>query len=50
MKPGQQITATLRLVRPLGRGAMGEVWEAEHIALGARVAVKFISPQARFPC
>ena len=29
-----------RLERPLGAGAMGEVWEATQLAIGARVAVK----------
>ncbi|AKT38924.1 serine/threonine-protein kinase [Chondromyces crocatus] len=43
MDAGELITPNLRLVRPLGRGAGGEVWLAEHLALDARVAVKFIA-------
>lgn len=46
MKPGQQLTPTLRLVRPLGRGAVGQVWVAEHLGLGTKVAVKIITPRA----
>ncbi|AKT39194.1 serine/threonine-protein kinase [Chondromyces crocatus] len=44
MLAGQQITPTLKLVRPLAEGAMGSVWIAEHLTLGVQVAVKFMSP------
>ncbi|EYF01794.1 Serine-threonine protein kinase [Chondromyces apiculatus DSM 436] len=43
---GQQISPTLRLVRPLGQGAMGSVWVAEHLGLNTQVAVKFMTPAA----
>jgi serine/threonine-protein kinase len=39
---GQLITPTLRLVRALGRGGMGSVWVADHLALHTQVAVKFM--------
>ena len=43
--PGQQVTQSLRLVRQLGKGGMGEVWVAQHLALETEVAIKFISPE-----
>ncbi|HSN97290.1 MAG TPA: serine/threonine-protein kinase, partial [Candidatus Nanopelagicales bacterium] len=42
MRTGQQVTPTIKLVRPLGQGAMGNVWVADHQGLGTQVAVKFI--------
>jgi serine/threonine-protein kinase len=35
-------TARYRALKLLGRGGMGEVYEAEHVALGSRVVVKII--------
>jgi serine/threonine-protein kinase len=43
LMPGLMVTPNVRLVRPLGQGAMGEVWQAEHVTLKTRVAVKFVS-------
>ncbi|MBI4704495.1 MAG: serine/threonine protein kinase [Deltaproteobacteria bacterium] len=42
-KPGTPIGSNLRLVRQLGRGAMGSVWVADHLTLHSQVAVKFMS-------
>ena len=43
--PGMMVTANVRLERPLGEGAMGAVWVADHLTLKTKVAVKFISAQ-----
>src|SRR5947208_14419260 len=43
LETGAQITANVRLLRPLGAGGMGAVWIAEHRALGTQVAVKFLA-------
>ncbi len=56
MIPGRIILDRYRIIRVIGRGGMGVVVEAEHLALGSRVAIKFlrddvhseISPDARF--
>ena len=42
---GEHVTEHIRLVRELGRGAMGSVWVADHLTLETHVAVKFINRQ-----
>lgn len=37
------VSQNVRLTRPLGEGAMGSVWVADHLTLETEVAVKFIS-------
>jgi serine/threonine-protein kinase len=45
LSPGVVLGARYRLVAPLGRGSMGEVWRAQHVSLGVEVAIKTIDPQ-----
>ena len=47
VRPGLLVTPSVRLARPLDRGAMGEVWLADHLTLGAPVAVKLIAAELR---
>jgi eukaryotic-like serine/threonine-protein kinase len=44
IEAGTMITATVRLIEPLAHGGMADLWRAEHLGLGIRVAVKFITP------
>jgi len=39
------VSTNVRLTEPLGEGAMGCVWAADHLTLHTRVAVKFISAE-----
>ena len=39
---GQTLTDKYRVVRQIGRGGMGVVYEAEHVQLGKRVAIKLM--------
>jgi serine/threonine protein kinase len=43
--PGSIIAAKYELERELGRGAMGTVWQATHLSLGQRIAIKVISTE-----
>ncbi len=43
-EPGMLVNPSVRLVEPLGKGGMGSVWVAEHLALEIQVAVKIIDP------
>lgn len=43
--PGETIAGKFRVVRVLGQGGMGVVVDAEHLMLGKRVALKFMSPK-----
>jgi eukaryotic-like serine/threonine-protein kinase len=43
--PGQIFLDRFRVVRFLARGGMGEVYEAEDLELGTRVAIKTIRPE-----
>jgi eukaryotic-like serine/threonine-protein kinase len=45
--PGATISGRFRIDRLLGRGAMGAVWRARHLALDLDVAVKFIDGALR---
>jgi eukaryotic-like serine/threonine-protein kinase len=39
------VAGKYEIVRVIGRGGMGSVWEGRHATLGTRVAVKFIDPE-----
>ncbi|HWA77981.1 MAG TPA: protein kinase [Polyangiaceae bacterium] len=38
------IAGKYRLIRPLGHGGMGAVWQAEHLTLHSPVAIKLLDP------
>src|SRR6266478_2546435 len=42
---GQLIGGKYTIVRLLGRGGMGKVYEAKHAALARRFAIKFLQPR-----
>ncbi len=46
---GTFVTPSVRLVRRLRRGGMGEVWIADHLSLRTQVVVKFLGQDADNP-
>src|ERR1700735_2280992 len=42
---GSIVGGKYRVLEMIGSGGMGTVWSGEHVALGTRVAIKFIRPQ-----
>lgn len=45
MQEGQHLTPKYRIVRLLGDGGMGAVYEGRHEVLGSRVAIKILHPE-----
>jgi eukaryotic-like serine/threonine-protein kinase len=45
LQSGSVISGRFRLERELGRGGMGTVWEARHLALETQVAIKFLKSE-----
>jgi eukaryotic-like serine/threonine-protein kinase len=46
-RAGAVIGGRYRLQAPIGAGAMGEVWRADHVSLGTTVAVKLVDTAER---
>ncbi|MEP7120650.1 MAG: serine/threonine-protein kinase [Byssovorax sp.] len=46
LRPGVLIAGRFRVERKIGSGGMGEVWSGEQTALGVRVALKTLLPEA----
>ena len=44
LSPGSLVADRYRLIRPLGEGGMGEVWEATNTVTGRLVAIKRLRP------
>ncbi len=44
---GRMVTGCYRILSVIGRGAMGAVYEAEHVSSGKRVAVKAMLPEMK---
>lgn len=45
---GDILVGKYRLTRKLGQGGMGAVYEAEHLRLGQKVAVKIVLPEVAY--
>ncbi len=45
LEPGQVLAARYRVAAFLGQGAVGEVYEAEDLELGERIALKILRPE-----
>jgi serine/threonine protein kinase len=44
--PRREVPPRYQVIRPLGAGAMGEVWEVEDTVLGRRAALKFVRAES----
>src|SRR5512146_712408 len=45
LRPGGVVAGTYRIVRHIGSGGSSHVFEAEHLRLGKRFAVKLLRPE-----
>src|SRR5688572_11349910 len=46
LAPGTVLQNTYSVIRPIGRGAMGEVYEVQHARLSGRYALKLLTNEA----
>jgi serine/threonine-protein kinase len=45
IEPGREVFGKYRLIRRIGSGAMGEVWQVEHLEMRDKRALKLIRPE-----